>query len=268
MGCTLFWDGQEFSEQIQTRTRDELASLAEVAGWEHEIAPDELVSPVFNLGSSPGEARLVQRRLRLNGVTLFPFGRGEDDTRPRISFVFDNTSATNAHLRNRLITLAPPQYWVESSPRLRDQYPVLSQAHSTPFLCLRSDGSMRVRRTELPGFIKFLNTVRGTSLPLLDIRTNDRLARKMIHDPSTNPFGGRGGRKPDQEGLSQIAEGLVALFASHRYDEWRLGLQTEDEMEREQARANRAASMVADRRERTRGERAGRWRTFPRETRF
>ena len=266
MGCTLFWDAQEFSEKVQTKTRDDLVSLAQVAGWEYEAAPDELVTPVLNLEGSPGEMRVVGRRFLLIGVTLFPFGRGEDDTRPRISFVFDNTNVVNPHLRNRLVTFAPPRYWVEWYPRLRDQFPVLSQEPATPFLAIRGDGGMRVRRTELPGFIKLLNTVRAASLPLLDIRTNDRLARRMIHDPSSNPFGGRGGKKADQTSLTEVAEGLSVLFASSRYDEWRLGLQTEDEIEREQARANRAAAMSEGRQPRGRGSRGGP-RMFPREMR-
>jgi len=254
----MFWDAQEFSDTVQTRTRDELVSLAQTAGWEYEVASDELTSVVLNLNSPPGEARLVERRMRLKGLTIFPFGRGEDDTRPRVSFVFDNTNVTNAQLRNRLITIAPPQYWAEWVPRLRDQYPILTHGSTTPFLCVRGDGSMRVRRTELPGFIKFLNTVRATSLPLLDIRTNDRLARKMINDPVSNPFGPRGVRRAEQDSLAEVAEGLTVLFASSRYDEWRLGLQTEDEIEREQARANRAASMTSDRQFRPRGIRGGR----------
>jgi|GEM_PF-1290595 len=258
MGCTVFWDAQEFSDVCQARTRDELVSLAETAGWQYEIAPEEFVARVVNLESSPGEARPVERRFRLMGVTLFPFGRDEADSRPRLSFVFDNTNTTNPLLRNRLITLAPAWYWLEWSPRLRDQYPILAQQREEPIYGVRPDGSMRVRRTELPGFIKFLNTVRATSLPLLDIRTSDRLARKMINDPHTNPFGGRGAKRAEQESLADVAEGLGVLFASHRYDEWRLGLHAEDEIEREQARANRAASMSQDRAGGRQGHAAGR----------
>lgn len=265
MGCTLFWDAQEFSEQIQTRTRDELVALAQVAGWEYEVAPEELTALMLNLEASAGEGRVAERRFRLNGVTLFPFNRGEEDSRPRVSFVFDNTNTVNSRLRNRLVSIAPPQYWAEWSPRLRDQYPALLQPQARPLLCIRGDGSMRVRRAELPGFIKLLNTVRRTLLPLLDIRTNDRLARKMIHDPASSPFAGRGAKKPEQERLAEIAGGLDTLFGAHRFDEWRLGLQTEDEIEREQARANRAASMTTDHRERGRTGRTGRFGGFYRD---
>ena len=110
---------------------------------------------------------------------------------------------------------------------------------------------MRVRRTELPGFIKFVNTLRAGSLPLLDIRTSDKLARKMISEPQGSQFGARGARRQEQESLADIAGGLAALFTSSRFDEWRAALQTEDDIEREQARANRAAALPQERERRS-----------------
>jgi hypothetical protein len=247
MGCTIFWEAQEFSESRQLRLRDELVSLAEVAGWEYEVAPDQLTAHVINLDLQPNDARVTDRRFRLCGVTLFPFGVDDEALHPRMSFVFDNTNLSNASLRNRLVTIAPPNYWLTWWPRLREQYPALADLSGKDVLCVRGDGNMRVRRTELPGFIKFVNTLRAGSLPLLDIHTTDKLARRMVNDPQSSQFGARGARKVDQESLADIAEGLTALFASARFDEWRASMATEDEIEREQARANRAAALPQDR---------------------
>ena len=258
MGCTIFWEAQEFSLSRQAQVRDELVALAQVAGWEFEIAPDELTGAFINLDLQPGEARIVERRLRLCGVTLFPFGNDEQNIRPRLSFVFDNSNLSNPNVRNRLITMAPPSYWTYWWPRLREQYPLIMNLPDRPILCIRGDGNMRVRRTELPGFIKFVNTLRAGSLPLLDIRTSDKLARKMISEPQGGQFGARGARRQEQESLADIAGGLAALFTSSRFDEWRAALQTEDDIEREQARANRAAALPQERdRRSSRQERPG-----------
>lgn len=259
MGSTLFWEAQEFSSAMQLRCRDELVSLAETAGWEYEVAPDVWEGTIVNLNARPERARAAKVQLRTTGVTLFPFNRGENDERPRLSFVFDNTNINDPDLRNRLITIAPPAYWREWMPRVRGQYPALTDEHEEMIYGLRGDGMMRIRRTELPGFIKFLNTLRATALPLLDIRTSDRLARRMINDPNANPFGRNPQPRPlDQATLEQISEGLGSLFSAARYADWRLGLETEDEIEREQARSNRAAAMSDDRPSRGRGAPRGR----------
>ncbi len=255
MGSTLFWEAQEFSGTMQVRCRDELISLAETAGWEYEVAPDVWEGVVVNLNARPERARPMKVQLRTIGVTMFPFNRGENDERPRLSFVFDNSNLNDSDLRNRLITIAPPAYWREWMPRVKGQYPALAEdREDSTIYGVRADGMMRVRRTELPGFIKFLNTLRATALPLLDIRTSDRLARKMINDPNANPFGRNPQPRPlDQATLDEIAEGLGSLFSAPRYPDWKLGLDTEDEIEREQNRANRAASVSQDQRGRGRG---------------
>ena len=254
MGCTLFWEAQEFSGLMQVRCRDELIALAESAGWEYEVTEDVWKGIAVNLNARPERARPFRAELSTIGVTMFPFGRGEDDSRPRLPFVFDNTTLNDPDLRNRLITIGPASYWREWMPRVKSQYPILADDREEPVFGIRGDGHMRVRRTELPGFIKFLNTLKATALPLLDIRTSDRLARKMINDPNQNPLG-RGGqhRVIDQATLDELAEGLGVLFNESKFDDWKLGLETEDEMEREQAKANRAATIP----DRGRGPRDG-----------
>ena len=241
MGCTIFWEAQEFSHICQDRCYEELLATVERAGWEYEVAEEELVAHVVNLDDRPDKARLVKQRLRLKGLTMFPFGRDEVDSRPRLSFVLDNTHLNNPTLRNRLVTLAPASYWLKWMPRLRDQYPVLSEQREQPIYGMRGDGNMRVRRTDLPGFIKFLNSIRVNCLPLLDIRTSDRLARKMINDIASKPS--RSEKQPEIEAPEDICESLRALFSAPRYDDWSLALEAEDEIEREQNKANRAASM-------------------------
>lgn len=258
MGCTLFWEAQEFSGQMQVKCRDELIALAEAANWEYEVAPDVWTGTAINLNARPERARPMTGSLRTIGVTLFPFGRDEDDTRPRLSFVFDNSDLSNPDTRNRLITIAPAAYWREWMPRLRGQYPALSEERSEPLYGIRTDGQMRVRRTDLPGFIKFLNTLRATALPLLDIRTSDRLARKMIHDPSAAVARGGDQSEAEQASLADLGEDLGNLLSEGRYPDWKLALEAEDDIEREQMRANRAASMSQGGGERGRGGGRGR----------
>ena len=242
MGCSIFWEAQEYSAVCQARCRKEIEALAQTAGWEYEVLSGEFTEPVIDLNRPAPEARAVRRTLRLDGVMLFPFGRNDEDNKPRLSFVFDNTPTADVKSRNRLITIAPAGYWIEWNQRIRDQYPILSQDFGQTVYGIHHDGSMRVRRTEMPGFISFLNTVRATCLPLLEIHSNDRQARKMISDASGALKTTRGGvrKASEQMSLSDIAEGLGVLFAAHRYDEWRLGLSTEEEIEREQAKAARA----------------------------
>jgi hypothetical protein len=258
MGCTLFWEAQEFSGTMQVRCRDELISLAEGAGWDYEVAEDTWSGIVVNLNARPERARPMRVELKTIGITMFPFDRGDEVDRPRLSFVFDNSDMSSPELRNRLITIAPPAYWREWMPRVKGQYPALSEERAEPVYGMRTDGMMRVRRTELPGFIKFLNTLRATALPLLDIRTSDRLARKMINDPTANPFGRNPQPRPlDQATLDELSEGLGVLFNAPRFPDWKLGLDTEDQIEREQQKANRAATMSQEPR---RGSGSGRGR--------
>jgi hypothetical protein len=243
MGCTIFWEAQEFSAVCQARCTGQLVAVAETAGWDYELAPEEFTAPIVDLNKPASEVRIVDRTLKLSGITLFPFGNDDEGTRPRLSFIFDNTNVRDIKARNRLVTLAPAPYWIEWMPRIRDQYTALSRESESQIYGVRFDGSMRVRRTEMPGFIKFLNTVRASVLPLLEIHSNDRQARKMISDVAGSLRMARAGQGVvEPTTLDELAEGLGTLFAAHRYDDWRLGLSTEEEMEREQARATRAVS--------------------------
>ena len=217
-----------------------MLAAAENAGWDIEVAEEHFTGIVVNLDNRPDKARPIRADLHLLGITMFPFGKDDENTRPRLSFTFDNSNTRNPDLRNRLITLAPAPYWLRWMPRMKDQYPDLSHERDEQVYGMRGDGSMRVRRAELPGFIKFLNAVKIGGLPLLDIRTSDRLARKMINDIAG--AANRPERRTEMETLEDMYEALQTLFGAHRYDDWCLGLETEDQIEREQNRATRAAT--------------------------